>query len=178
MLAQNRAFGHFEVTSPTRRSGQHRIMNGKSASIPDPGIVSGLRVTRPEHSSPRALQCHSKEQHGPEGMSGGYQRDGSDDLATEVLEVREEGASETVRFEVSMSVLGYAGLSGEFVLEPGPVEVIAGSSSGDIRSSAKFTVTGKTRSISGEDRAFLSVATTSSPGSLAGVTLKPGRRRT
>jgi beta-glucosidase len=39
------------------------------------------------------------------------------------------------------------------------VEVSAGSSSSDIRSSAKFTVTGKTRTIRGEDRAFLSAAT-------------------
>jgi len=46
-------------------------------------------------------------------------------------------------------------------MEPGPVEVSAGSSS-DIRSTAKFTVTGKTRSIKGEDRAFLSDATVGS----------------
>jgi len=70
----------------------------------------------------------------------------------------EPGASKTVEFLVPMSVLGYTGLSGEFVMEPGPVEVSAGSSSSDIRSSAKFTVTGKTRTIRGEDREFLSVA--------------------
>jgi beta-glucosidase len=61
-----------------------------------------------------------------------------------------------------MSVLGYTGLSGEFVIEPGPVEVSAGSSSSDIRSSAKFTITGQTRAIKGEDRAFFSVATVGS----------------
>jgi beta-glucosidase len=44
-------------------------------------------------------------------------------------------------------------------MEPGPVEVSVGSSSSDIRSAAKFTVTGQTRAIKGEDRAFLSVAT-------------------
>ncbi len=49
-------------------------------------------------------------------------------------------------------------------MEPGPVEVSAGSSSSDIRFSAKFTVTGKTRAIRGEDRAFLSVATVGSSG--------------
>jgi hypothetical protein len=38
----------------------------------------------------------------------------------------------------------------------------AGSSSSDIRSSATFTVTGQTRAIRGEDRAFLSVATVGS----------------
>jgi beta-xylosidase len=58
-----------------------------------------------------------------------------------------------------MSLLGYTGLSGDFVLEPGPVDLSAGSSSSDIRSSAKFTVTGQRRAIRGEDRAFLSVAT-------------------
>jgi beta-glucosidase len=68
------------------------------------------------------------------------------------------GASETVTFVVPMSLLGYTGLSGEFVIEPGPVEVSVGSSSSDIRSSAKFTITGKTRVIKGEERAFLSKA--------------------
>ena len=71
----------------------------------------------------------------------------------------EPGASETIAFVVPMSVLAYTGLSGELVMEPGPVEVSAGSSSSDIRSSAKFNVTGQARIIRGEDRAFLSVAT-------------------
>jgi beta-glucosidase len=71
----------------------------------------------------------------------------------------EPGASKRVAFVVPMSLLGYTGLSGEFVMEPGPVEVSAGSSSSDIRSSATFTVTGQTRAIRGEDRTFLSVAT-------------------
>lgn len=39
------------------------------------------------------------------------------------------------------------------------MEVSVGSSSTDIRSSATLNVTGKTRVIKGEDRAFLSVAT-------------------
>jgi beta-glucosidase len=72
------------------------------------------------------------------------------------------GASKTVSFVVPMSLLGYTGLSGDFVMEPGPVEVSAGSSSSDIRSSVTFTVTGKTRVINGEERAFLSVATVGS----------------
>jgi beta-xylosidase len=70
----------------------------------------------------------------------------------------EPGASQTVTFEVPMSVLGYTGVSGDLVMEPGPVEVSVGSSSTDIRSSATFTVTGTTRIIKGDDRAFLSVA--------------------
>jgi beta-xylosidase len=67
----------------------------------------------------------------------------------------EPRASKTVKFVVPMSLLGYTGRTGQFILEPGPVEVSVGSSSSDIRSTAKFTVTGKTRSIKGEDRAFL-----------------------
>ena len=74
----------------------------------------------------------------------------------------EPGASKTVAFAVPMSLLAYTGLSGELIMEPGPVEVSAGSSSSDIRSNATFTVTGKTRSFKGEDRAFLSVATVDS----------------
>jgi len=69
------------------------------------------------------------------------------------------GKSTTVKFAVPMSLLAYTGISGELVMEPGPMEVSVGSSSNDIRSTAKVTVTGKTRTIKGEDRAFLSVAT-------------------
>jgi beta-glucosidase len=58
-----------------------------------------------------------------------------------------------------MSVLAYTGLAGELVMEPGPVELSAGSSSDDIRSKATLTVTGKMRTIRSEDRTFLSVAT-------------------
>ncbi len=76
----------------------------------------------------------------------------------------EPAESKTVKFVVPMSVLGYTGLSGDFIIEPGPVEVSAGSSSSDIRSSAKFTVTGKTRAITGKERAFFSVATVGSSG--------------
>ncbi|HEY1304094.1 MAG TPA: glycoside hydrolase family 3 N-terminal domain-containing protein [Vicinamibacterales bacterium] len=66
------------------------------------------------------------------------------------------GESKTVRFVVPMSVLGYTGLSGEFIIEPGPVDVSAGSSSSDIRCSATFTIIGQTRVIRGEDRQFFS----------------------
>lgn len=71
----------------------------------------------------------------------------------------EPGASRPVTFRVPMSVLAYTGLSGKLVMEPGPVELGAGSSSSDIRSSAQFTVTGKTRVIPVKDRAFFSVVT-------------------
>jgi len=58
-----------------------------------------------------------------------------------------------------MSLLAYTGVSGDLVMEPGPVELSAGSSSSDTRSNAPLTVTGKTRVIKGWDRAFPSVAT-------------------
>jgi beta-xylosidase len=74
----------------------------------------------------------------------------------------EPGASKSVTFAGPMSLLAYTGMSGELVMEPGPVEVSAGSSSSDIRSRATFTVTGKARVVKGEERAFLSVATVGS----------------
>jgi beta-glucosidase len=74
----------------------------------------------------------------------------------------EPGASKTVSFEVPMSQLAYTGASDDLVMEPGPVDLSAGSSSSDLRSSATFTVTGQTRSIKGKERAFLSAATVGS----------------
>ena len=74
----------------------------------------------------------------------------------------EPGASTTVSFVVPLSVLAYTGLSGELVMEPGPVEFSAGSTSDDIRSRATLTVTGKARVIKGDERKFLSVATVGS----------------
>ena len=55
-------------------------------------------------------------------------------------------------------VLVYTGSTGEVIIEPGPIELSVGCSSDDIRSTATFTVTGKTRDINGEERAFLSTA--------------------
>ena len=71
----------------------------------------------------------------------------------------DSGATKTVTFVVPLSVLAYTGASGNLIMEPGPVELSAGSSSSDIRSTATFIVTGTTRIIKGEDRAFLSEAT-------------------
>jgi beta-glucosidase len=68
----------------------------------------------------------------------------------------EPGEARTVAFVVPLSMLAYTGLSGDVVIEPGPVGLDAGSASDDIRSSATFTVTGDTRVVAGEQRAFLS----------------------
>ena len=64
--------------------------------------------------------------------------------------------AKTVSFVVPISLLAYTGLEGEVVMEPGPVELSAGSSSDDIRASATLTVVGEARTIPGEQRAFLS----------------------
>jgi beta-glucosidase len=71
----------------------------------------------------------------------------------------EPGGSKTISFVVPLSVLAYTGASGDLVMEPGPIEVSVGSSSSDIKSTATLNVTGKTRVIRGEDRAFLSNTT-------------------
>ena len=73
----------------------------------------------------------------------------------------EPGASKTVTFTVPMSVLAYTGLSGDLVMEPGPVELSVGSSSTDIRARAAFTVTGTVRTFRGEERAFFSATAVS-----------------
>ena len=68
-------------------------------------------------------------------------------------------ASTTVTFTLPINLLAYTGPSGDLVMEPGPVDLSAGSSSDDIRSTATVTVTGQTREIRGEERAFLSDVT-------------------
>jgi beta-glucosidase len=68
------------------------------------------------------------------------------------------GQSQTVAFTLPLSVLAYTGNTGEVMMEPGPIELSVGSSSDDIRSTATFTVTGDTRVINGDQRAFLSAA--------------------
>jgi hypothetical protein len=57
-----------------------------------------------------------------------------------------------------LSLLAYTGIDGTVIMEPGPVEFSAGSSSSDIRATATFNVAGTTTPISGEKRAFLSTA--------------------
>jgi beta-glucosidase len=71
----------------------------------------------------------------------------------------EPGASQAVTFTMPLSMLAYTGRTGTLVMEPGPVELSAGSSSDDIRAMATVTVTGEAREIKVEERAFLSKAT-------------------
>lgn len=66
------------------------------------------------------------------------------------------GESKSVTFEVPVALLGYTGRTGEFVIEPGPVVLSAGSSSSDLRSIAQLTLVGETRVIGDDERVFLS----------------------
>jgi beta-glucosidase len=66
-------------------------------------------------------------------------------------------ASTEVVLTVPMSQLGYIGLDGRWVIEPGPIEVLVGASSDDIRLRGVFEVTGAARDLTGR-RSFLSRA--------------------
>ncbi|ABW12600.1 glycoside hydrolase family 3 domain protein [Parafrankia sp. EAN1pec] len=70
------------------------------------------------------------------------------------------GAAATVAFTVPMSQLGYVALDGGFVLEPGPIQILAGSSSDDIRLRGSFDVAGKVAELDSR-RSFLSDVTVS-----------------
>lgn len=69
----------------------------------------------------------------------------------------EPSASTVVEFEVQMSQLGYVGLSGSFILEPGRIDVWVGSASDDIRARGHFDVVGDTIDLHGR-RSYLSTA--------------------
>jgi len=69
----------------------------------------------------------------------------------------ELSASTVVEFEVQMSQLGYVGVSGSFILEPGPIEVWVGAASDDSRARGRFEVVGDTIDLHGR-RSYLSTA--------------------
>jgi hypothetical protein len=73
--------------------------------------------------------------------------------------VLDPGQTETVGFRAPISLLAYTDRTGDVVMEPGPVELAAGTSSDDLRSTTTLTVTGQARVFNGEDRAYLSTAT-------------------
>lgn len=72
------------------------------------------------------------------------------------------GATTRVRFTVPLSLLGYLDAQRRFVVEAGPVGVLAGSSSDDIRQRGEFELTGPTQEISPSSRRFLSDAVSGS----------------
>ncbi|WP_019926606.1 beta-glucosidase [Nocardia sp. BMG111209] len=77
------------------------------------------------------------------------------------------GATATVEFTIRMSQLGYVGPDGAFILEPGPVGVMAGAASDDIRSRGSFEITGDTIVLDGR-RSYLSEAVTRVTRSITG----------
>ena len=70
----------------------------------------------------------------------------------------EPGQSQTVRFTVPMSALGFYNREMAFVVEPGVIEVMVGSSVEDIRLRGQFEIVGETRSV-GADKTFFSTVT-------------------
>lgn len=70
----------------------------------------------------------------------------------------EAGEARSVEFAVKMSQLGYLGVDGRFILEPGSISVTVGSSSADIRLTGEFEVVGDTVDLTGE-RTYLSAST-------------------
>jgi beta-xylosidase len=69
----------------------------------------------------------------------------------------EPSTSTIVEFVVHMSQLGYIDASGQFVLEPGPIEVWIGSASDDIRARGHFEIVGAPTALQGQ-RSYLSSA--------------------
>ncbi|PDQ36378.1 MAG: beta-glucosidase [Candidatus Lumbricidophila eiseniae] len=68
------------------------------------------------------------------------------------------GAAQTITFTVQMSQLGYLGIDGTtFIMEPGPIEVMVGAASDDIRARASFEVVGPTVRL-GRERSYLSTS--------------------
>ena len=71
----------------------------------------------------------------------------------------EPGESTQITFTVPLSTLGYEGLSGDFIIEPGDIRLLVGASSEDIRSEATVQVTGAVENLTGKRTFFSSVTT-------------------
>jgi beta-glucosidase len=61
----------------------------------------------------------------------------------------------TVTFTVQLSQLGFYNRQMDFVVEPGAIDVMVGSSSADIHLTGEFTITGVSVEVRGQ-RAFFS----------------------
>jgi beta-glucosidase len=68
------------------------------------------------------------------------------------------GAARLVRFTLPLTQLGYLDPAGRFVLEPGPIQVMVGAASDDIRGTATVEITGPFRELTGH-RTYLGIAT-------------------
>lgn len=72
----------------------------------------------------------------------------------------EAGEAATLTFTVPLSQLGYVNLRGDFVIEPGPITILVGASSEDIRAEATVAVKGPVQNLNGK-RTFLSTVSVS-----------------
>ena len=62
------------------------------------------------------------------------------------------GESKTVTFELAVSQLGFYDRDLRFVVEPGAIEVMIGSSSEDIRARGAFDIVGEVTDVTGMKR--------------------------
>ena len=65
---------------------------------------------------------------------------------------------EQITFQLDVRQLGFYNQAMAYVIEPGVIEVMIGSSSQDIRARGAFTITGATTDIS-RDKVFFSTTT-------------------
>jgi beta-glucosidase len=68
------------------------------------------------------------------------------------------GETRTITFQLDVRQLGFYNQAMAYVIEPGVIEVMIGSSSQDIRARGEFTITGATTDISC-DKVFFSTTT-------------------
>jgi beta-glucosidase len=68
------------------------------------------------------------------------------------------GETRTITFQLDVRQLGFYNQAMDYVVEPGAVEVMIGSSSQDIRARGVFTIVGATTDIS-RDKVFFSTTT-------------------
>ena len=66
----------------------------------------------------------------------------------------EPGETRTVTFQLDVRQLGFYNQVMDYVVEPGAVEVMLGSSSQDLRAGCAFTIVGATTDISREKVCF------------------------
>ena len=67
----------------------------------------------------------------------------------------EPGETATLAFSLSINQLGFYNLEYRYVVQPGMVDVMIGSSSQDIRASGSFDISGQVADV-GADKAFFS----------------------
>jgi beta-glucosidase len=67
------------------------------------------------------------------------------------------GERKTVTFHLAVNQLGFYNRAMKFVVEPGSIDVMVGSSSDDIRCTGSFEITGRVKDISATKTYFSTV---------------------